>query len=72
MPSATVGTSEENFARIVAALRAKLDDEAIEGLTDVQLWRYDLRGYYTEMLFKYDRRAAQGAVAPDPNIVEVT
>lgn len=72
MPSATVNATAEKFAQIVAALRDKLDDEAIEGLTDAQVWKYDLKGYYTEMKFKYDRQQAQGAVAPDPDVVDVT
>lgn len=72
MPSATVSTSDENFARIITAIRAGLDDEEIEGLTDAQIWRRNLKGYYTEMLFRYDRRQAQGAVIPDVDIVDVT
>lgn len=71
MRSATVQTSDENFDRIIAALRNKLGDEA-EALSDAQLWRFDLRGYYTELLYKYDRQQSLGTVAPDADVVEVT
>lgn len=72
MPTAEVGTTEENFTRIIAALRAKLDDEVIEGLTDGQIWRLDLKGYYTQMLYTYGQRQAAGAIAPEDDIVTVT
>lgn len=72
MPSATVETSADNFVRIIAALRAKLDPDAIEGLTNEQIWRLDLEGYYTGMLYKHDCQRAKGAVTPEDDIVEVT
>lgn len=70
MPSATVNATAEKFAAIIAALDVKLERE--DGETDAHLWKRDLKGYYTEMMFKYNRRQASGAVAPDVDIVEVT
>ena len=70
MPSATVNTSAENFAKIIAALDAKMERE--DGETDAQLWRRDLKGYYTVMVFKDQRRVAQSTVSPDLDIVDIT
>jgi hypothetical protein len=71
MKTATLETSDANFARIVAALRAKLDSDAIEGMSDGQVWRYDLKEYYKGMVVKNERHAAQSGVSPDDGIVEV-
>jgi len=70
MPSATVSTSSANFALIISALDAKHERE--DGETDAQLWRRDLKAYYTELVFAHQRGKASAGVAADPNITEVT
>lgn len=72
MPSATVEATTETFTRVIAALRARLDPDDIAGLTDGQVWKLDLKRYYTELVYGYERRVAQGAITPDDDIVEVT
>lgn len=70
MPSKTISTSEANFARIIAALEDRRDEEEPE--TDAQLYTKWLKGAHIELVFKHERRQAQGAVAPDNAIAEIT
>lgn len=71
MPSKTLSTTADNFARIVAALKVKHGDRP-EGETDEELWERDLRNYYTGMVSKNERNVAAGAILADLNITEVT
>ena len=71
MPSYTVTGSADNFVRVIAALRRRIDEED-EELTDRQLYIRWLEGKHTELVFGDERIQAQGAVAPDTDIAEVT
>lgn len=72
MPSYTVTGSPENFARLIAALEDRREDLVGAEGTDRQLYIAWLKGEHTEVVVKHKRRVAQGTVAPDPDIVEVT
>lgn len=71
MPSAAVEATEQKFAKIIAAIDAKLGERE-PGMTDAQLWKQDLKGYYTDLLYKYDRLQAAGVIVPDVDVVDVT
>lgn len=72
MPSKTISTSAQNFARIIAALENRREDLVGENGTDSQLYIAWLKGVHTELVFKNERRAAQGAISPDIDITEIT
>ena len=72
MPSYTVTVSSENATRIMAALADRREDLVGEEGTDRQLYAAWLRGAHTELVNKNERRVAQGAVAPDTGIAEIT
>ena len=70
MPSYTITVSAEKAARIIAALEDRRDEDEPE--TDRELYIAWLKGQHTELVFKHERRVAQGAVAPDAGIADVT
>ena len=70
MPSKTISMSDANFARIIAALEDIRDEENPE--TDAELYMRWLKSVHTERAFKHERRTAQGEVAADSGIAEIT
>lgn len=72
MPSTTITTSTENWTRVKAALNAQFDWDEDESLTDLQKYRRWLKGQHTELVYKTERNVAQGAIAPDNDIADVT
>ena len=72
MPSYTVSGTAEQFTRVIAALEDRREDLVGEEGTDRELYAAWLRGVHTEVVNKNERRIAQGAVAPDADIVEIT
>ena len=71
MPSITVSTTDEKFAKIIDALDHSIDREP-EDETDAHFYKRWLKSKHIELDFKYRRRQAEGAVAPDPDIAEIT
>lgn len=72
MPSYTITGTAEKFARFIPAIEDMREDLVGEEGTDRQLYIAWLKGVHTERLVKHERRAASGAVSPDPGIVEIT
>jgi hypothetical protein len=72
MPSYEISGTAEKFAQVIAALEDIREDLVGEGGTDAQLYKAWLKGVHTEVVVKHKRRVAQGTVAPDPDIVEIT
>ena len=71
MPSYTLNVSTENAVRIKDALNAQFDWED-EEMTDLQKFKHWLRGCFTELVYRHERRQAEGAIAPDNGIADVT
>lgn len=74
MPSKTITTSAANFARVISALEHRMERKEIEGVpeTDGQFYTRWLKGKHIELVFRDERRQAEGAVAPDDGIADVT
>ncbi len=72
MLSKTTNISDANFARVIKALADRREGLVGEHGTDDELYAAWLEGLHTELVFKDDRRTAQGAVSPDPDIVSIT
>lgn len=70
MPTYTLTISTDDEIRINNALDRRVDRE--DGETDRQFYIRWLEGLHTELVFKDDRRQAQGDVRSDTGIVEVT
>jgi hypothetical protein len=72
MPSKTISTSDANFARIIAALKDRREGLVGKDGTDAQLYIAWLKRQHVELVFKNERRVAQGAVTPDTGIADIT
>lgn len=70
MPSYTITVSAGNATRIKAAVENRLERE--DGETDRQLFDRWLKGQFTELVYRYERGAAQSAVGPDADIADIT
>lgn len=70
MPSYTLTVSTENATRITNAIEDQFEREG--GETERQMFDRWLKGQFTALVYKYDRRQASSAIAPDADIVEVT
>lgn len=74
MPTYTVSSSVEKFARIIAALdrRIEREGEGEERETDNDFYMRWLTAKHTELVFGDECRQAAGAIVADNTIVDVT
>lgn len=73
MPSITISTSAANFTRIINALDRRIEREPDDGTeTDAHFYKRWLKGQHIELVFRHERNQAEGAVAPDNDIADVT
>ena len=70
MPSYTITVSTENATRIKNAIEARLERD--DGETDRQMFDRWLRGLFTMVVYGYERTQAEGTIAPDNEIAEIT